>query len=93
MNEPSPERVLRTDRLLLRPFEVDRRGAIGRTTLAARAIADTMISIPYPLSVHNAQSARSFALKRSGHQGPRQHLRSPCVNIRNNASARSRFGI
>jgi ribosomal-protein-alanine N-acetyltransferase len=54
MNKPSPERALRTDRLLLRPFEVTDAPRLAELA-AARAIADTMISIPYPLSVHNAR--------------------------------------
>ena len=54
MNKPSPERALRTDRLLLRPFEVTDAARLAELA-AARAIVDTMISIPYPLSVHNAR--------------------------------------
>jgi ribosomal-protein-alanine N-acetyltransferase len=54
MNKPSPGRVLRTERLLLRPFDVTDAARLAELA-SARAIADTMISVPYPLSVDRAR--------------------------------------
>jgi RimJ/RimL family protein N-acetyltransferase len=53
MNKPS--RVLRTERLLLRPFDVTDAARLAELA-GARAIADSMISVPYPLSVDRARS-------------------------------------